>query len=86
MSNFPKYNGDIGEPQYVNSMGAEGVSFVDYKCEETMVSGYYDKLIGAGFKKSNGVYIKSVGGKVCVFIGTYAGGDFVLAFSWASYN
>lgn len=87
LGNFPKFDGEIEMHQHSLNRGVECVQFFDYKCEQSVASTYYAKLVSAGFEKNENadIYTKEADGKEYVFTGGYAGGNFALSFNCISH-
>ena len=82
MGGFPKFDGEIEGYVYKETMGLESVVFFDYKCDKSVSTTYYGKLVKSGFTdKGNEIYEKTADGKEYTFIGGYAAGNFALSFN-----
>lgn len=82
MEGFPKFDGDIEGYVYKETMGLESVVFFDYKCDESVATMYYDKLLKAGFTTEGyDMYKKRTDIYNYDFIGGYAAGNFALSFN-----
>ncbi len=63
--------------------GFETVALFDYNCESSIGTTYYEKLVAAGFTKSEGsdIYKKSTDTAILTVSGSYAAGSLALSFS-----
>ena len=82
MAGFPKFDGEIEGYVYQETMGLESVVFFDYKCDKSVSTTYYDKLLNAGFTTEGyDIYKKKTDTHKYDFIGGYDAGNFALSFN-----
>ena len=83
---FPEFDGEVDNVTYTFFSGLETVALIDYSCESSVGSNYYEKLIAAGFTKSEGsdIYKKSTDTALLTVSGTYAAGNLALSVSSSS--
>ncbi len=83
---FPEFDGEVDNVTYTSFSGLETVALIDYKCESSVGSNYYEKLVAAGFTKSESsdIYTKSTDTALLTVSGTYSGGNLALSFGVSS--
>lgn len=83
LANFPAYDGELENHRYSETMGMLQYIIMDYNCEESLKTGYCNKLEAAGFVDENGygIYRKTTDEYQLAVSVSYSGGTLALSLS-----